>query len=246
MTRINSFYCPPERWNEPFVLDSGETQHLAKVLRTPLGATVRLFDGHGREGLFRFMSADRKGALLELQSVTVHERPQTQLVVALGWNKAGRRDWLLEKAVEMEVAGLWFWQASRSQGHVPEQPKDSWQPKLVAAAKQCANPWLPDLATFSDLKSLVKASQFYSRRFLLSEAPSEKLIDPVLDLGGQGNVLMVLGPEGGLGNTEVEAFISAGFMPRSLGSRILRWETAALLGMGLAFWAKQKSPDKLA
>ncbi|EGJ51390.1 16S rRNA (uracil(1498)-N(3))-methyltransferase [Desulfocurvibacter africanus] len=246
MGRINSFYCPPERWNEPFVLDSGETQHLIKVLRTPLGATVRLFDGQGRDGLFRLISADRKGALLELESVTVHERHQTELVVALGWNKAGRRDWLLEKAVELEVAGLWFWQAGRSQGHVPEQPKDSWQPKLVAAAKQCANPWLPELATLSDLKFLVDASKRYPRRFLLWEAPGEKLIDPVLDLGGQGNVLMVLGPEGGLEKAEAETLISAGFMTRSLGSRILRWETAALLGMGLAFWAKQQLPDKLA
>ncbi len=240
MARLNSFYCPPDQWSEPFVLDSSETQHLIKVLRTPIGATVRLFDGQGREGLFRLVSADRKGALLERLSETFSDRPKSGLVVAVGWNKADRRDWLLEKAVELEAAGLWFWQASRSQGHIPDQPKDSWHPKLVAAAKQSANPWLPELATFSNMNSLVEAAQSYSRRFLLWEAQGKQLIDPVLDLGGQDNVLMVLGPEGGLENAEAEALIKAGFMTRSLGNRILRWETAALLGMGLAFWAKQK------
>lgn len=244
MARVNSFYCPPERWHAPFVLDGGETQHLIKVLRTPLGATVRLFDGQGREGLFRLVSTDRKGAYLEPEHETVHERPQNRLVLALGWNKAGRRDWLLEKAVELEVAGLWFWQAGRSQGQIPEQPKDSWLPKLVAAAKQCANPWLPELATFGSLKSLVEASQCYPRRFLLWEASGGQLIDPIRDLSGQGDVLMVLGPEGGMEGAEAEALFSAGFTARSLGSRVLRWETAALLGMGLAFWAKQKLPNE--
>lgn len=245
MARVNSFYCPPERWHAPFVLDSGETQHLIKVLRTPLGAAVRLFDGQGREGVFRLVSTGRKGVHLEPEFEKVHERPQNKLVLALGWNKAGRRDWLLEKAVELEVAGLWFWQARRSQGQVPEQPKDSWLPKLVAAAKQCANPWLPELATFNNLKGLVEASQCYSRRFLFWEVPGGQIVDPITDLSGQGDVLMVLGPEGGMEDDEAEALFSAGFTARSLGNRVLRWETAALLGMGLAFWANQKRSAEL-
>lgn len=243
MARLNSFYCPPERWREPFVLDSGESHHLLKVLRTPPGGVVRLFDGQGREGLFRLIQADRKGAVLEPESMGRQERASPRLVLAVGWNKAGRRDWLLEKAVELEATGLWFWQASRSQGRVPERPKDTWLPKLVAAAKQCASPWLPELATFDSLQALMSAANALPHRYLLWEEPGAELLEPTRDLGGSGDILMVLGPEGGLEAAEAQALLGAGFAPRSLGRRVLRWETAALLGLGLAFWARQRLPD---
>lgn len=242
MTRLNSFYCPPERWGEPFILDGGEAHHLLKVLRTPLGEIVRLFDGHGREGLFRLKEVDRKKAVLEPESMNRHERASPGLVLAVGWNKAGRRDWLLEKAVELEAAGLWFWQASRSQGRVPERPKDTWLPKLVAAAKQCASPWLPELATLDSRQALMSAASALPRRYLLWEEPGAELLDPVRDLSGSSGILMALGPEGGLEAAEAQALLEAGFAPRSLGQRVLRWETAALLGLGLAFWARQRNP----
>jgi 16S rRNA U1498 N3-methylase RsmE len=49
--------------------------------------------------------------------------------------------------VELEADGLWFWQAERSQFPVPSDAKDTWHASLVAGAKQCRNPWLPELRT---------------------------------------------------------------------------------------------------
>jgi len=242
MARINSFHCPPERWREPFILDGGEAHHLLKVLRTPLGAMVRLFDGQGRQGLFRLVRADRQGALLEPESVTTHERPSPGLVLAVGWNKSARRDWLLEKAVELEAAEVWFWQAGHSQGRVPDQPKETWLPRLLAAAKQCANPWLPELKTLDGPEALSQAAGRFSRRFLLWESPREQNILSTRDMEASGDMLMVLGPEGGLEDSEAAMFMDAGFEPRSLGRRVLRLETAALLGLGLAFLARQQLP----
>lgn len=244
MARLNSFYCPPEQWREPLTLEDGEAHHMLKVLRTTPGTLVRIFDGKGREGLFRVMKADRQRAVLEPESITEHERPRPRLALVLGWNKSARRDWLLEKAVELEAAGVWFWQASRSQGRVPDRPKETWQSKLVAAAKQCANPWLPELATLDSLDALVSAASTFSSRYLLWEEPGCAVLDPDTDLSGEGDMLMVLGPEGGLEEAEAEALMQAGFNPRSLGRRILRWETAALLGLGLAFWTRQRLPAR--
>jgi 16S rRNA (uracil1498-N3)-methyltransferase len=100
MARLNSFYLPPENWNSPFMLEGGEAKHLGKVLRTRVGDTVRLFDGCGREGLFTVTGITKSKVQLELnEEKTI---PDTRnITLAIGWNKSSRRNWILEKSVEL-------------------------------------------------------------------------------------------------------------------------------------------------
>lgn len=237
MARLNSFYLSPERWPAPdaeAVLDGPEARHLLQVLRTPAGSEVRLFDGLGREGRFELLPGGKKIALLRPLRVEEHPRRPAGLTLALGWNKASRRDWLLEKSVELMADGLAFWRAARSQGEPPEV-KDSWRSKLVQAAKQCGNPWLPDLHCIpGGLDGLIAHGERFDRRFLLWESPeASALLRPALLASGRS--LAVLGPEGGLETEEVERLVAAGFAPVTLGRSVLRWETAALHCLSLAF-----------
>ncbi len=173
----------------------------------------------------------------------------------MGWNKASRRGWILEKAVELGAAGLIFWQASRSQGKVPDQPKESWVDHMINAAKQCGNPWLPTISTVAggpdEVISLCSSwahqasIQDWSQagpeigKFLIWESVSPSdLFDPG-QLPDSGPVLLVFGPEGGLAEGEAQVFIDNGYLPRSLGRSTLRWETAALLCLGLCYWRTQ-------
>ncbi len=238
MARLNSFYLPPDQWGEPFVLDGTEAGHLLRVLRAGPGETVRLFDGQGREGLFTLSRADKRRAWLDPREITERARPQGRPWLALGWNKAGRRDWLLEKAVELRAGGLVFWRAERSQGDLPEAPKPGWTATMVQAAKQCANPWLPEIRMapggWGELAAL--GSGFDRKALLWESADGESLVSPA-DLAAPGGCLAVLGPEGGLAAGEARGLIQAGFAPVSLGPGVLRWETAALAVLCLAFWA---------
>ncbi|WP_027722714.1 16S rRNA (uracil(1498)-N(3))-methyltransferase [Maridesulfovibrio zosterae] len=239
MSRLNSFYIPSEQWIAPFSLEGGEAKHLGKVLRTRVGDTVRLFDGKGRDGLFSVSEISRNKVQLELLEETVHEDSRA-LTLAIGWNKSSRRSWVLEKAVELEAHGLIFFQSEFSQGKVPAEVKDSWHDKLVAAAKQCGNPWLPELETVSGtIENFLKASAKYTNKLILWEkADGESLIDT--DLFAKESTIAVIGPEGGFSAREAELFIAEGFQPCSLGNSILRWETAALLCLGTAYLEKQK------
>jgi len=246
VTRLNSFHLPAESWpgnqNGPWVLDGPEARHLLKVLRAAPGERLRLFDGQGREGLFVLESAERGRALLTPESITALPLPQDRLVLALGWNKSSRRDWLLEKAVELGAWGLAFWRAERSQGEPPTAPKDSWQDKLVQAAKQCANPWLPQLAVIpGGIQGLAAFAQGFEQCYLCWEKAETRHLPAPGDLG-RGRVLVVLGPEGGLEPVEADRLLEAGFRPLSLGPSVLRWETAALLCMGLAHLDRGSRP----
>lgn len=248
---MKSLYLPPDQWREPFQLEGPEAHHLLTVLRARPGTTVRLIDGFGRIGSFLVRSTDRKTAGLELLSQQQLPRPQRQIHLALGWNKASRRGWILEKAVELGAAGLVFWQASRSQGKVPERPKQSWTDILVNAAKQCGNPWLPTITTVpegpDELIPLCSGLSGHGSpqatpetgKFLLwEEASRSDLFDPG-QLPDSGPVVLVLGPEGGLTDNEAQVFMDNGYLPRSLGRSTLRWETAALLCLGLCYWRTQ-------
>lgn len=239
---MRSYYLSPADWREPFVLRGAEAHHLLGVMRANPGAKFRLFDGQGREGVFLLQRHNRNEAILELESTSTRQPDKPEIHLALGWNKAARRGWMLEKAVELNAASLVFWQAARSQGRVPERPKNSWHEHCVAAAKQCGNPWLPRLETAPGGAGEIihRFARCACHAVLWEKQGPIRMFDPPALLQEDGETLLVLGPEGGLTDDEMDLFTSAGFTALSLGRRILRWETAALLSLGLLSWHREK------
>jgi len=241
MPRLDSFYLPPASWRAPYLLQGDEARHLAKVLRAKPGAQIRCFDGQGREGLFTIESVTNTVSL-HLDSETAAPRPARETWLALGWNKSARRGWLLEKSVELDASGILFWESERGQGAMPASPKETWLTQLIAGAKQCGNPWLPELAMIpGGAPGLIAHSRQFDQRVLLWESPELRQPLAPSTLAAPGKRLFVLGPEGGLTDAEASLFIEAGFTAVTLGPRALRWETAALLSLGLCWWAGHDS-----
>ncbi|KHK00458.1 16S rRNA (uracil(1498)-N(3))-methyltransferase [Desulfovibrio sp. TomC] len=243
MGRPDAFFLPPEAFAAPFALTGGEANHCAKVLRKRPGEVVRAFDGLGRDGLFTITAISRSCVDLEPISIDETPRPERRLHLAAGFSRSARRDFFLEKAVELGAAGIVFWQAEHSQGKMPDAPKEAWTATLIAAAKQCGAARLPGIALFpGGAAALAVAPEpAWVRRFLLWEDPA--VSRPLLpaDLAEPGDTLCVVGPEGGLTDAEASLFVNAGFVPATLGSRVLRWETAALAVLAIGLVAR---PDR--
>ncbi|WCB45310.1 16S rRNA (uracil(1498)-N(3))-methyltransferase [Nitratidesulfovibrio vulgaris] len=238
---MRTFFLPSEQWSPPYALTGQEARHLTKVVRVHAGDLIRLLDGAGREGVFRVTGTSRNSVELTPESITTHPEPVSRAVLAVGWGKAVRRSWLMEKAVELEASAIWLWQADHSQSPVPDDIKESWLAQMVAGAKQSANPWLPALRTLpGGIEELLRASADFERRFMLWEGETPEALLEAKDVGGVGTTLYVVGPEGGFSAREVKALREGGMMPVSLGQRVLRWETAALLCLGLHWWGRQK------
>ena len=238
---MHTFYLPASQWGKKLELSGPEAHHLGRVLRLRAGDDVIVLDGEGREAQCRIESVGRQNAMLDILSEKQHERPSSGVVLAVGWGKEARRGWILEKSVELEADGLWFWQAERSQFPVPADSKDTWHASLVAGAKQCRNPWLPELRTLpGGVDELIRASSSFDHCQVLVESglPTQDFMEE-RHLGMPGRTLCVIGPEGGFSTREVEKLIKAGFQALSMGDRVLRWETAAMMALGLHWWKRQ-------
>lgn len=245
MPRLNLFYLPADQWpsspGDTVALKGAEVRHMGTVLRTEAGREVRLFDGSGRYGLFAVLEITKNKALLEAVSLDTSPAPVAGLTLAIGWGKSKRRNYLFEKTVELKGEGLIFWQAARSQGHVPSEPKETWMDKCIQAAKQCGNPFLPDISTLpGGINDLISIGKEFDQRYLAWEADEvSKPLSPSMLF--KGRTLVVIGPEGGFDDTEAERLAGAGFAPVTLGNSILRWETAATYCLGLAFYSEQEA-----
>ena len=245
MARLDRFFLPRADWPGPgqdrAALTGQEARHLGKVLRHKLGDRVQCFDGAGREGEFEILALAKDRAELTLVSVQEYPEPVHRPCLAVGWSKSARRGWLMEKAVELEAGELLFWRAERGQGSPPDDPKDSWNEKLIQAAKQCGNPWLPRLSCLGGVTQLAAVADRFSRCYVLYEGADAQ----VGILGPEhfvpGPALLVIGPEGGLTEAEVAVLTGAGMRPLSLGQRVLRYETAALVALSLGYIAGQQS-----
>ena len=200
---------------------------------------MRGLDGAGRVGQFRVDVVNKRELVLTLLEERTVPMPTPRITLAVGWTKSARRGWLLEKAVELGASGIWFWQATHSQGNLPPVPKDTWTANLVAGAKQCANPWLPELRTLSSLDALLEAGASHQRKYLLWEDQQRpRMLTPHDVSTPDGDVLCVLGPEGGFAPAETQALCGAGFEAVSLGPSVLRFETAALAALTLFWWGR--------
>lgn len=237
---MHTFFLPASDWREPYRVTGPEARHLATVLRIKPGGEIRLLDGEGREGFFLVTATGKKDVTLSPVRIITHERPANRATLAVGYGRSIRRGWLLEKAVELESAGIWFWQAERSQGKVPGESKETWLARMAAGAKQSNNPYFPELRTFpGGIGELVQAALPFTKKYILWEGGVNGRVLSLAELRYPGNALFVLGPEGGFAPREVETLASEGFVPVSLGGRVLRWETAAVLCLGLAWWGRQ-------
>lgn len=242
MATVHSFYLAPEEWRDPFVLTGPEAHHLDRVLRIKVNDTVRLFDGQGRYGTFTVTAKDKKKVELLPQQITAAQPATHRITLAAGYSKALRRSWFLEKAVELEAHAIWFWQGDYSQATIPDKEKDSWQSTIIAAAKQCENPWLPEIAALQDgAAGLADRSRNFTKAFFLYEGDTGGVFMTQDDVRVPGDILLIVGPEGGFSAREVSLLRDAGIPAVSLGNSILRWETAAILTLGIAWWAKQQS-----
>lgn len=237
----HTFYLPPQAWTEPYTLPEQEARHLAQALRLGVGEHIRVLDGEGRMGIFSVATVRKQHVTLNFESDTHIPQHPARAIMALAWSKAVRRGFFMEKAVELGVSSIWLWNADHSQGRMPAEVKDAWHGQMVAGAKQCTNPWVPRVETLTKgVEQLVAQAATVDRRILLLEHQSAIPMLSARQAGQNGTTVYVIGPEGGFSERELSALSGGGFSAASLGNRILRCETAAMLCLGIHWWASQQ------
>ena len=214
--------------------------HAIRVLRLNDGDAVVLFDGSGGEWQAQLA---RSGPLLRavLGRYDADPRvPALDVTLVQGLPAADKMDWIVQKSTELGVAQIRPVAARRSvvklSGERLEKRNRHWQQVAVAACEQCGRNRVPTVAPMLDLPQyLGLAAQQNETRLLLAPGAAQPLRD--MDKP-TGPVVLLIGPEGGFEEGEIRAARAAGFVPMSLGPRVLRTETAgsAALAAMMALW----------
>lgn len=224
-----------------FELDGPEGKH-ALVKRMEVGESIDLGDGTGRRAVGTVHSLTDRGVIVRVEQLREeHTSPRIYLVQALA--KDGRDLLAIETATELGVYGVLPWSADRSivrwKGERASKAHTKWQNTVTAAAKQSRRALIPevyDLYSTADLVELIgEVTGQGSDVFILHEQATERLSAQAAKLAGGENlpeeIYLLVGPEGGISDREVQLLTEAGAHLALLGDEVLRSSTAGSAAM---------------
>ncbi len=212
--------------DEKTSLAGPEAHHLIHVLRAKPGDRVTLFDGSGAEFNAQITTVSRNNVEFRVLGREEIDRELVfELTIGVALPKGDRQRWLVEKAVELGVSRLVPLRTSRSVAQPVEKALGRLRRTVIEASKQCGRNRLMVIDSPQDWHDFVATEVQATCRLLAHPGsdPATPRIDPT------GNVLLAIGPEGGFSEDEATLALNAGWQAISLGRRILRTETAAIL-----------------
>lgn len=205
-------------------LDGAEGHHAADVLRLRIGEPAWLTDGAGTRWSGRVVAVRRGELDLALEPPTQVPPPRPRFVVVQALAKGGRDEAAVEAMTEVGVDEFVGWQAARSIAKWTTRTEARWRDAAAAAAKQSRRAWWPEV---TGPLSTTDVAQLLGRAALplvLHESATDALVD--CELPTVGDVVVVVGPEGGIAEEEVAQLSAAGGRPVRLGATVLRSSTA--------------------
>ncbi len=232
-----SFYVEPQNVHGKELTISGdEAHHLARVLRKQKGDSVWAVDGQGTAYEVQIMHITRNDAQAKiLQTRRRIGEPVAEISLAQGILKGERFDWLVEKATEIGVRRIIPLMTENAETVAGPQKLSRWKRVTMAAMKQSGRSVLPEITpmkSFQDILSM--GTDCHCRLIAHSGVGSKALAVPELTSPKfKPKALILVGPEGGFTESEVEQSRDHGFQPISLGSRRLRGETAGIVVLSL-------------
>jgi len=245
MSNLPRFYCPSALdTGAELSLPAGTARHV-QVLRLQPNDEITLFNGQGGEFKAVVMHMGRSEVSVRVGEHQAIER-ELNIYVHLwsGITANERMDWLLEKATELGAATLLPITAERSvlklKGERADKKLAHWQAIAVASSEQCGRNRVLQVGQARTLEQALEqlsAAQAPSQaaRWVLSLSPGTRLLHERIqtirsthdhDATQPTEIIVLSGPEGGLSPAEEAQAIAAGFLPVSLGNRVLRAETA--------------------
>jgi 16S rRNA (uracil1498-N3)-methyltransferase len=228
------------------VLDGDEGHHAVTVRRTRPGETLLVASGEGllAQGVVQDVAA--RSVRLRVEAITDAASPAPRLVLVQALAKGGRDELAIETATELGVDAVVPWQASRSvvvwSGERGERSRRKWESSVRAAAKQSRRAIVPRVRALRTTAQLASSAAAAAALLVLHEAAGTALTSvPLPEAGTDGEVLVVVGPEGGISEPELQTLTEAGGLPVRLGPHVLRSSSAgpaalAVLSSRLGRW----------
>jgi len=236
-------YLPPVADPKEITLSSDESHHLVAVNRAAAGSTVVAFDGRGNEWICELLDADKRAARMKVRFAQKAKPIPFRITLGQALPLGGAMESIVKKATEIGVSVIVPLESERTQVHLDSDRSDrkigKWQTSALEAAKQCGNPWLPEIAPVTSASSFMESAKGYDLKLIASLQPGAKSLKSVLGQYRSAhskpplNVLWLIGPEGDFTPAEMSLSRTSGFEPITLGPLVLRCETAAVYALSV-------------
>ncbi|NKE64062.1 16S rRNA (uracil(1498)-N(3))-methyltransferase [Lentzea sp. PSKA42] len=220
---------------EDFLLDGPEGRHAATVKRLRVGEELVLSDGSGTQVRCSVVAVDRDALSLRVLERWAEPEPAPRVVLAQALVKGDRGELAVELATEAGVDGVVPWRAARCVAKWEDGPRGAkalgrWRSTVREAAKQARRarvPFVDEPVSTTQLAQRVSSSAL---TLVLHESATDRLAD--VEFPAAGDVLLVVGPEGGISPEELDVLRSSGARIVRLGPTVLRASTAAAVALG--------------
>lgn len=215
---------------QPLVLDGPEGRHASVVRRVQAGEEVALTDGVGTTARCRTAEVTKGSLTVEVLELHTSPAETPRLVVVQAIPKGDRGELAVEMLTEVGADVIVPWAAARSvarwKGDRADKSLAKWRTAAREAAKQARRSWFPEVADVAATEDVARLLEKASVPVVLHEAASGPLAD--VPVPGRGEIVIVVGPEGGITDEELAAFSVVGAEPLRLGSSVLRSSTAGV------------------
>lgn len=227
-----------------FVLHGPEARHAVTVKRLAPGEAVDIADGAGKRLTGTVVSASPAELTVECSDLVVEDQPDIRLVLVQALAKGDRDELAVETATELGIDAVVPWQSERSivrwKGERAAKAHAKWQSVVTAAAKQARRAWIPEVRAAVETPGLVAAVAAADLAIILHE-DAVRPLRSVLESwqatqadAGPLEILLIVGPEGGISPREVTRLCDAGAVTALLGHHVLRSSTAGPAAVVLA------------
>ena len=232
------FFVDGQPENGVLVLQGENAHHAGRVLRLRPGEAVTLCDGKGTDYDCTVERLDKDAVICRVHDChPADTEPKQRLTLFMALPKGDKMEWIVQKAVELGVSNIVPSKNCVSRPDKTDKKVERWRKIAAEAAKQCGRGVLPTVGAVIPVgQAIAQAAQSETALFLYENERQTGLRD-ALAAGVGKDVSLLVGPEGGFAPEEAEAARQAGLKSVSLGTRILRCETAPVAALAAILFA---------
>ena len=202
-------------------LDKDDAHHAIKVLRLKLGEVIKISDGVNKWVSGSIIEISKKELMISISERGDFEEKKPELVLVQAVTKSERNKEMLELAIEAGVDRIIPWQAERSISKWQSDSAQKWEIGIKEACKQARQVRLPKLMPMLTTAGVVQLLSKDARIIVFHESASEKFAQLQLP-ESLASIYLVIGPEGGISQSELSIFENAGSKIVRLGETVLR------------------------
>lgn len=226
----------PQLYAAEMIIKDVDAKHISKVLRMQPGDKIQIVSDDGVTAIAEIVSLQADNVVVKcLEKLAESHEPSVKITLAQGLAKGEKMDFIIQKAVEMGASSIvpvaMEHSVVRLEGAKADKKVERWQKIAEAAAKQSKRDIIPQVQTVQTMQQMLDNNDLQHKIIAYECEDRLGLKTALQSCDNLQELLLIIGPEGGISEFELELARKNGAVPVSLGKRILRAETAGVVAL---------------